>query len=160
MAGSTEPYRRQIATVFHDRVGIFAYFISPWSGSKETPWSGFPALSETADRILKSIAVTPVAALDPDRVWQLYISPRVTFAPGKNNLEANFSLALPPGWQAEEIEIVDAQMAPVARPDQEDVTSKIRPGAPEVERRYFVVRDPSGYLIELTEDEPRGLESP
>ncbi len=62
--------------------------------------------------------------------------------------------------RAAEIEIVDAQMAPVARPDQEDVTSKIRPGAPEVERRYFVVRDPSGYLIELTEDEPRGLESP
>ena len=57
------------------------------------------------------------------------------------------------------IEIVDTQMAPVDRLE-EDATSKILPGVAGAERRYFVVRDPSGYLIELTEDEPRGLESP
>ncbi len=27
-------------------------------------------------------------------------------------------------------------------------------------RRYFVVKDPSGYLLEVTEEEPRGLERP
>ena len=58
------------------------------------------------------------------------------------------------------LEIVDVQMTSGARLDDEDVTSKILPGAPGVERRYFVVRDPSGYLIELTDEEPRGLESP
>lgn len=57
------------------------------------------------------------------------------------------------------MEIVDSQMAPAGRLAEESATGKLLPGAPEMERRYFVVRDPSGYLIELTEEEPRGLES-
>ncbi len=57
------------------------------------------------------------------------------------------------------MEIVDAQMLPAGRLAPRDGTHGAPPDPPEEERRYFVVRDPSGYLIELTEEEPRGLES-
>ena len=97
--GATDPHRRDVATVFHDRVGIFAFFYR-WHPNT------IADLSKDFDTIIKKITVTPVADLDPTEVWQLYVSPKIGATPGKFWLNAEFSLAMPPGWQAEEVEVV------------------------------------------------------
>ena len=98
--GSTTPDARRTVTIFHDRVGMDAKFVAGFGK--------FPETEKIFNRIIKSIKVTPVAELDADRVWRLYVSPSVIFTPGEWYLEGNFSLAMPPGWQAEEVEIAHA----------------------------------------------------
>ena len=73
------------------------------------------------------------------------------------NLDHNYENALAVG-----IEIVDSHMVrPGPGGDEMRGGSVPREGGPReggAGRRYFVVRDPSGYLLELTEEEPKGLE--
>ncbi len=56
------------------------------------------------------------------------------------------------------IEIVDSHMARRDLEATETVSRAFRPEPGREDYRYFVVRDPSGYLLELTEAEPKGLE--
>ncbi len=97
---STDPFSRDAMTIFHDRVAITANYKAD-SGY-------FEKLAGPFDRIIRSVAVTPVADLDAGTVRRHYVSPKVLVTPGKYWLDAGFSLVMPPGWESEEVEIAAA----------------------------------------------------
>ncbi len=97
---AVDPFNKEAVTTYHGRVAIHA--------SVATSMYDYPDQAVFFDRIIKSIAVTPVAEIDPEQVWQLFLSPEITVTPGKYELEAFVSLAMPPRWQAEEVEVVTA----------------------------------------------------
>lgn len=105
-AGSTDPDRHEAVTVLRDRVGISAAFI----GDLNT----FAARQAAFEKIARTISVTPIAELDADTVWRYYVSPEIAITPGKNWLNGTLSLAVPPGWDVEEIELVQGGLGGAA----------------------------------------------